>query len=93
MELTGIGLISCITFSHANPQIYAAGCYNKTIGLYDERMSEVISIIFGQAGGVTHVCLFICDLYSLSLNFQDLEITSSVEVEKIIKLIAGMFEI
>jgi len=51
------GLISCLTFNPDRSGLYAAGSFSKTIGLYDEKQSEVLFILKGHTGGVTNVGL------------------------------------
>ncbi|CAG0885488.1 unnamed protein product [Darwinula stevensoni] len=49
------GIISCIAECPALKGFYAAGSYNRTIGLYSEDTKTMLSILEGQLGGVTHL--------------------------------------
>lgn len=49
------GIISCIAVNPADPGMYAAGSYSKTIGLYDEKSGGPEILALGHKGGVTHI--------------------------------------
>jgi len=47
------GIISCLAVSEILP-VYAAGCYDKTVGLYSTQ-GDRLCVLRGQMGGVTQV--------------------------------------
>jgi len=49
------GIISCLSFNSQISGMYAAGSYAKTIGIYGDMNGELIAILHGHAGGITHV--------------------------------------
>lgn len=48
------GIVSCICENPSVPQLFAAGTYSKTIGLYT-RSHEFICLLTGQKSGLTHL--------------------------------------
>ncbi|PFX18548.1 telomerase Cajal body protein 1-like isoform X2 [Stylophora pistillata] len=50
-----VGIISCIAFSPDNSGVYALGSYSKSVGVYSDTDGELIFLLQGQQGGVTHV--------------------------------------
>jgi WD40 repeat protein len=58
-------LISCFAFTRPqiSKTIFAAGCYDNTIGLYDERVDELVQLLEGHTKGVT------CIKFSPCANF------------------------
>ncbi|XP_020630480.1 telomerase Cajal body protein 1-like isoform X3 [Orbicella faveolata] len=49
------GIISSIAFSQDNSGMYALGSYSKSVGVYSDSDGELIFLLQGQQGGVTHV--------------------------------------
>ncbi|XP_067948517.1 telomerase Cajal body protein 1-like isoform X2 [Watersipora subatra] len=49
-----IGIISCFDFLPAE-QLFAAGSYSKSVGVYDQRNNEASMILEGHTGGVTQI--------------------------------------
>ncbi|KAF7850695.1 hypothetical protein BT93_L5095 [Corymbia citriodora subsp. variegata] len=49
------GIISAIAFSPAHTGMLATGSYNQTTAIYREDNMELLYILHGQQGGVTHV--------------------------------------
>uniref|UniRef100_A0A8C0H582 Telomerase Cajal body protein 1 n=1 Tax=Chelonoidis abingdonii TaxID=106734 RepID=A0A8C0H582_CHEAB len=47
------GIISCITFSPAQP-LYACASYSRTVGLYSRAEGTALAMLQGHRGGVTH---------------------------------------
>ena len=47
------GIISCLAVSEVLP-VYAAGCYDRTVGLYSSQ-GDRLCVLRGQVGGVTQV--------------------------------------
>jgi len=47
------GIISCLAVSEVLP-VYAAGCYDRTVGLYSSQ-GDRLCVLKGQVGGVTQV--------------------------------------
>ncbi|XP_065273005.1 telomerase Cajal body protein 1 [Emys orbicularis] len=47
------GIISCITFSPAQP-LYACASYSRTVGLYSRAEGAPLAMLQGHRGGVTH---------------------------------------
>jgi len=47
------GIISCLAVSEVLP-VYAAGCYDKTVGLYSTQ-GDRLCVLRGQVGGVTQL--------------------------------------
>ncbi|XP_043198236.1 telomerase Cajal body protein 1-like isoform X1 [Amphibalanus amphitrite] len=49
------GLVSCIRFCAAAPDVYATGSYLRSIGLYGTEDGAPLCVLQGQTGGVTHL--------------------------------------
>ncbi|ELU01042.1 hypothetical protein CAPTEDRAFT_167179 [Capitella teleta] len=49
------GMISCISVNPSDQSLYAAGSYNRSIAVYSEPRGEMICLLQGQTGGVTHL--------------------------------------
>ncbi|XP_002739867.1 telomerase Cajal body protein 1-like [Saccoglossus kowalevskii] len=49
------GIISCIALSPQERDIYAAGSYSKSVGVYTEPRGELLFLLQGHQGGVTHL--------------------------------------
>ncbi|XP_010686286.1 uncharacterized protein LOC104900548 [Beta vulgaris subsp. vulgaris] len=49
------GIISAIAFSPANSGMLATGSYDQTTAIYREDNMELLYVLHGQEGGVTHV--------------------------------------
>ncbi|UJR10513.1 hypothetical protein I4U23_014716 [Adineta vaga] len=49
------GIISCLSFNSQIPGMYAAGSYAKTIGIYGDMNGEMIAVLHGHIGGITHI--------------------------------------
>ena len=49
------GIVSAIAFSPAHTGMFATGCYDQTTALYREDNMELLYVLHGQEGGVTHV--------------------------------------
>lgn len=49
------GLISCIQVSPDQSGVYAAGSYNGSTCLYDEKTGELLAALEGHPAGVTHL--------------------------------------
>ncbi|CAF0876145.1 unnamed protein product [Adineta ricciae] len=49
------GIISCLSFNSQIPGMYAAGSYAKTIGIYGDMNGELIAVLHGHTGGITHI--------------------------------------
>ena len=50
------GLISCFAFNPQEESIYAAGCYNNTVGIYDQNQQELQFLIECEYGtGVNQI--------------------------------------
>lgn len=47
------GIVSCLAVSDVLP-VYAAGCYDRTVGLYSEQ-GDRLCVLRGQQGGVTQL--------------------------------------
>ncbi|XP_062994175.1 telomerase Cajal body protein 1 [Elgaria multicarinata webbii] len=47
------GIISCIAFSPVQP-LYACTSYSKTVGLYSRAEGDLLALLHGHHGGVTH---------------------------------------
>ncbi|KAL0489083.1 telomerase Cajal body protein [Acrasis kona] len=51
------GIISCLAFNKQMVGMYAAGSYNKSVGIYDEDQNSLQHLLDSKhKGGVTHVC-------------------------------------
>ena len=48
------GIVSCLDLNPAVP-VYAAGCYNRSTGLYSRDSGQLLCLLTGQRGGVTQV--------------------------------------
>jgi len=48
------GIISCLAVSEVVP-VYAAGCYDRTVGLYSADQGDRLCVLRGHTGGVTQV--------------------------------------
>lgn len=59
------GIISCFAFSAENRNVFAAGSYSKTVGIYSETDGSLMHLLDQQKGGVTHMCFSPdgCQLY------------------------------
>jgi WD40 repeat protein len=61
------GIISCFAFHPSMPNLFVAGCYNKTIGLFDENQANLMVDMFaGHRGGVTYLRFSSDGLYLFS---------------------------
>ncbi|XP_076363186.1 telomerase Cajal body protein 1 homolog isoform X2 [Tachypleus tridentatus] len=49
------GIISCMAFNPMNRNIYAAGSYCKTVGVYTEPDGQLFYMFDGPVGGITHL--------------------------------------
>ncbi|KAJ4912817.1 Transducin/WD40 repeat-like superfamily protein [Raphanus sativus] len=49
------GILSSLAFSPANSGMLAVGSYGQTTGIYREDNMELLYVLHGQEGGVTHV--------------------------------------
>ncbi|KAJ9591397.1 hypothetical protein L9F63_002003 [Diploptera punctata] len=49
------GIISCISVNPALPNIYAAGSYSRSIGVYSEPHGTLLCLLLGHTGGITHI--------------------------------------
>ncbi|CAM1303054.1 WRAP53 (predicted) [Pycnogonum litorale] len=49
------GIVSCLAVSPADEQIYAAGSYSRSIGIYTEPKGKLLFMLQGQLGGLTHL--------------------------------------
>ena len=49
------GIISTIAFCSSNSGILATGSYDHTTAIYREDNMELLYVLHGQEGGVTHV--------------------------------------
>lgn len=49
------GIISAIAFSPSHAGMFATGSYNQTTAIYREDNMELLYVLHGQEGGVTHV--------------------------------------
>ncbi|XP_028405488.1 telomerase Cajal body protein 1-like [Dendronephthya gigantea] len=49
------GIISCIAASPENNGLYACGSFSKSVGLYNEPKGDLMSLVEGHQGGVTHL--------------------------------------
>ncbi|XP_069689698.1 telomerase Cajal body protein 1 isoform X2 [Periplaneta americana] len=49
------GIISCISVNPAMPTIYAAGSYDRSLGVYSEPNGTLLCLFLGHAGGLTHL--------------------------------------
>jgi WD40 repeat protein len=61
-------LISCFAFpkEYLSSSVFAAGCYNCTVGLYDERQEQMIELLEGHSQGVTYAKFTLCGNYLIS---------------------------
>eukprot|EP01135_Chromosphaera_perkinsii_P007730 Nk52_evm19s967 gene=Nk52_evmTU19s967 len=60
------GIISCFAMSPTE-SIFAAGCYDRTVGIYDVRTNALMHLLANDhLGGVTHVQFTPCGRYILS---------------------------
>ena len=50
------GIISSLAFNPDRSGLMAAGSYSGQAGLFDDRTSELLSVLQGQRGGITQVC-------------------------------------
>eukprot|EP00258_Populus_trichocarpa_P039007 XP_024455026.1 telomerase Cajal body protein 1 isoform X1 [Populus trichocarpa] len=49
------GIISAVAFSSTHTGMLATGSYNQTNAIYREDSMELLYILYGQEGGITHV--------------------------------------
>lgn len=49
------GIISCICVNPAMPNIYVAGSYTKSLGVYVEPNGTPLCLLLGHIGGITHI--------------------------------------
>ncbi|XP_023209899.1 telomerase Cajal body protein 1-like [Centruroides sculpturatus] len=49
------GIISCFAFSSSSNHLFAAGSYCRTIGIYSAQELDLLFLLSGQMGGVTHL--------------------------------------
>uniref|UniRef100_A0A803LL72 Telomerase Cajal body protein 1 n=1 Tax=Chenopodium quinoa TaxID=63459 RepID=A0A803LL72_CHEQI len=49
------GIISAIAFSPANSGMFATGSYDQTTAIYSEDNMELLYLLHGQEGGITHL--------------------------------------
>lgn len=91
------GIISAIAFSPTHSGMLALGSYSQTTGIYREDNMELLYVLHGQEGGITHVWGFCCYSFHMVLiyifllrwcyvlsrsNFQKMEIIYTLEVER-----------
>lgn len=50
-----LGIISAIAFSPSHSGMLATGSYSQTTAIYREDNMELLYILHGQEGGITHV--------------------------------------
>lgn len=50
------GIISALAFSPSHTGMLAMGSYSQTTAIYREDNMELLYVLHGQEGGVTHVC-------------------------------------
>lgn len=55
MDILLTGIISAIAFSPTHSGTLATGSYSQTTAVYSEDNMELLYILHGQLGGVTHV--------------------------------------
>lgn len=55
MCLLGTGIISAMAFSPSHTGMLAMGSYSRTTAIYQEDNMELLYVLHGQEGGVTHV--------------------------------------
>lgn len=51
----GTGIISAMAFSPSHTGMVAMGSYSQTTAIYREDNMELLYVLHGQEGGVTHV--------------------------------------
>ncbi|MED6145142.1 hypothetical protein PIB30_022285 [Stylosanthes scabra] len=54
------GIISAITFSPSHTGMLALGSYSQTTGIYREDNMELLYVLHGQEGGITHDPYILC---------------------------------
>eukprot|EP01080_Neovahlkampfia_damariscottae_P003292 gene3292-5733_t len=67
-------LISCISFNQLITGMYAAGSYDKSIGIFDERQPKVLNVLHGHKGGLTQIQFSKSGWYMFSGGRKDNEI-------------------
>lgn len=67
------GILSCLALNPSLP-VYAAGCYNRTTGLYCRSSGQLLCLLAGQRGGVTQVTFSSCGTFLYTGGRKDPEI-------------------
>ncbi|KAG9454328.1 hypothetical protein H6P81_007232 [Aristolochia fimbriata] len=49
------GIVSAISFCPTYSGMFATGSYDQTVAIYSEANTELLFVLYGQTGGVTHV--------------------------------------
>ncbi|ESN99238.1 hypothetical protein HELRODRAFT_162754 [Helobdella robusta] len=49
------GLISCFAFNPSIAHMYACGSYSKSVSVYDDSTGEMLYLLLGHQGGLTHL--------------------------------------
>lgn len=49
------GIISCFAFTPSNNHLFAVGSYCRTVGIYSVQEMDLLFLLSGQLGGVTHM--------------------------------------
>lgn len=63
------GIISALAFSPSHTGMLALGSYSQTTAIYTEDNMELLYVLHGQEGGVTHVSKIACNLYMIDSNY------------------------
>ena len=71
------GIISAIAFCPSHTKMLATGSYSQTTAIYGEDNMELLYILHGQEGGVTHVSDHIVIHFEFFLYFKQLTISST----------------
>jgi len=53
--LLSTGIISAVAFSPTHTGMLATGSYSQTTAIYREDNMELLYVLHGQEGGITHV--------------------------------------
>lgn len=64
------GIISALAFSPSHTGMLALGSYSQTTAIYTEDNMELLYVLHGQEGGVTHVSLVTCNLYRIDSHYK-----------------------
>lgn len=64
------GIISALAFSPSHTGMLALGSYSQTTAIYTEDNMELLYVLHGQEGGVTHVSLVTCNLYKIDSHYK-----------------------